>query len=349
MSFSPPGQGAPSLLSHDEAHTLFHEFGHALHGMLSDVTYPWLSGTAVVARFRRTALAALRALARSACDPLANSRAIIRPASRCRKRCSMRSSAARRYGQGFATAEFLASSFFDMAAHSLPAGGGVRRARRSRRKTLADMGMPEAIAPRHAAPRISSMCSPAPAIRPATTAICGRRCSTPMRSRRSSRPAIRSIPHWRPSASRNSSIPPATSGRRTRPMRCSADARRARRRCCASAALRRKRKGGLSRSAIEAARGNLVSALLLHERAGRVGGLAVGLLARHRLHELQKIPVALRFRRRLHLHDVHRMLQQAVGADDAVGREHVVDLGRRAAASITLSGSVVPAALTALR
>src|SRR6267142_2909556 len=49
--FSKAADGQPSLLSPDDARTLFHEFGHALHGMLSDVTYPSLSGTSVFTDF----------------------------------------------------------------------------------------------------------------------------------------------------------------------------------------------------------------------------------------------------------------------------------------------------------
>ena len=51
MNFARGGEGEPCLLSFDEARTLFHEFGHALHGMLSDVTYPTLSGTRVADDF----------------------------------------------------------------------------------------------------------------------------------------------------------------------------------------------------------------------------------------------------------------------------------------------------------
>ena len=51
MNFAKGGDGEPSLLSFDDARTLFHEFGHALHGMLSDVTYPVLSGTRVAGDF----------------------------------------------------------------------------------------------------------------------------------------------------------------------------------------------------------------------------------------------------------------------------------------------------------
>src|SRR5207247_8521948 len=42
------GAGGPPLLSFDDAKTLFHEFGHALHGLLSDVTYPLIAGTSVL-------------------------------------------------------------------------------------------------------------------------------------------------------------------------------------------------------------------------------------------------------------------------------------------------------------
>ncbi len=51
MNFAKGGEGEPSLMSVDDARTLFHEFGHALHGMLSDVTYPTISGTHVAGDF----------------------------------------------------------------------------------------------------------------------------------------------------------------------------------------------------------------------------------------------------------------------------------------------------------
>jgi peptidyl-dipeptidase Dcp len=47
----PGGDGQPTLLSFDDAVTLFHEFGHGLHGMLSKVTYERLSGTSVLKDF----------------------------------------------------------------------------------------------------------------------------------------------------------------------------------------------------------------------------------------------------------------------------------------------------------
>jgi len=51
MNFARPNEGEPALLSFDDARTLFHEFGHALHGMLSDVVYPSVAGTAVARDF----------------------------------------------------------------------------------------------------------------------------------------------------------------------------------------------------------------------------------------------------------------------------------------------------------
>ena len=47
MNFARGEEGEPTLLSLDDARTLFHEFGHGLHGLLSDVTYPSISGTSV--------------------------------------------------------------------------------------------------------------------------------------------------------------------------------------------------------------------------------------------------------------------------------------------------------------
>src|SRR5262249_29317447 len=51
MNFSKGADGGPALLSHDDARTLFHEFGHGLHALLSDVTYPLISGTGVATDF----------------------------------------------------------------------------------------------------------------------------------------------------------------------------------------------------------------------------------------------------------------------------------------------------------
>ena len=69
MNFNKGAKGEPTLLSFDDARTLFHEFGHGLHGLMSEVIYPMISGTGVLQDFVELALAALRALARPAGDP----------------------------------------------------------------------------------------------------------------------------------------------------------------------------------------------------------------------------------------------------------------------------------------
>ena len=64
MNFANGGEGEPTLLSMDDARTLFHEFGHALHSMLTDVTYPSIAGTSGGAGLRGIPLATVRALDR---------------------------------------------------------------------------------------------------------------------------------------------------------------------------------------------------------------------------------------------------------------------------------------------
>jgi peptidyl-dipeptidase Dcp len=139
----------PALLSFDDARTVFHEFGHALHGLLSKVRYPRLSGTNVARDFVELPsqlfehwLEEPQVLSRFARhygtgDPL--------PASLMEKLI-----AARHFNQGFQTVEFLASAFMDMDFHSQGLENYDPAAMEM--TALADIGMPEEIAPRHAAP-----------------------------------------------------------------------------------------------------------------------------------------------------------------------------------------------------
>ena len=114
MSFARGGAGEACLLGLDEAHTLFHEFGHALHGMLSDVTYPLLAGTHVARDFVE--------LPRSCSStgssaPAAPFRPALRTGEPMPEALIERLGAARRLNQGFATTEFIASALFDMELH----------------------------------------------------------------------------------------------------------------------------------------------------------------------------------------------------------------------------------------
>ena len=124
LNIARPADGEPALLTPDEVDTAFHEFGHALHGLLSDVRYPRLSGTTVPRDFVEypsqvnevwawdPAVLARYARHHATGEPLD-------PGVVERLR------AARSWGQGFATTEILAAMLLDQAWHSLPAGRQV--------------------------------------------------------------------------------------------------------------------------------------------------------------------------------------------------------------------------------
>ena len=140
----------PALLSFDEARTLFHEFGHALHGLLSQVRYPRLAGTNVAQDFVELPsqifehwLEVPETLARFAVhaetgEPIP-------------KTLLEKLTAARNFNKGFATVEFLASAFVDLDYHALenPRDSDVAAVEA---KTLERIGMPNEIVMRHASP-----------------------------------------------------------------------------------------------------------------------------------------------------------------------------------------------------
>jgi peptidyl-dipeptidase Dcp len=146
-NFSKGADGQPSLLSPDDARTLFHEFGHALHGMLSDVTYPSLSGTSVFTDFVELPSQlyehwqeqpqVLRQFARhyQTGEPLPDD-------------LLKRFLAARKFNQGFATVEFVSSALIDLEFHTQPASAS-RDVRAFERDELEKIGMPAEISLRH--------------------------------------------------------------------------------------------------------------------------------------------------------------------------------------------------------
>ena len=106
-----------ALLSLDDARTLFHEFGHGLHGLLSDVTYPSISGTAVTRDFVELPsqlyehwLMVPEVLERFAVHHETGKPMPAKLLSRIKK--------ARNFNQGFSTIEYLASAFVDMELHA---------------------------------------------------------------------------------------------------------------------------------------------------------------------------------------------------------------------------------------
>ena len=146
-NFSKGADGQPSLLSPDDARTLFHEFGHGLHGMLSDVTYPSLSGTSVFTDFVELPSQlyehwqeqpeVLRQFARhyQTGEPLPDD-------------LLKRFIAARKFNQGFATVEFVSSALIDLEFHTQPAAT-ISDVRAFERRELEKIGMPAEISLRH--------------------------------------------------------------------------------------------------------------------------------------------------------------------------------------------------------
>jgi len=141
----------PCLLSFDDAVTLFHEMGHALHGLLSQVRFPRLSGTNVARDFVELPSQLFEHWLEEP-EVLTRFARHYQTGETIPKPLLDKLLAARNYGQGFATVEFLASALIDMDFHTLPPGSDPRQAQAD---TLARIGMPAEIGPRHAAPHFT--------------------------------------------------------------------------------------------------------------------------------------------------------------------------------------------------
>ena len=155
-NFTPPeAPGAPSYLSWDDARTLFHEFGHALHHILSDVDWPSMSGTSVARDFVELPSQLYE-------HWLEQPQVLDRHARHAETGAPMpadlrdRILAARNADQGFATTEYLESALVDLAFHTgePPADPMARQA-----EVLASLGAPAAIPMRHATPHFAHVFS----------------------------------------------------------------------------------------------------------------------------------------------------------------------------------------------
>lgn len=141
-------KGSPTLLSFDDVRTLFHEFGHGLHGLLSDVTYTKLSGTSVLQDYVElpsqlfehwmSEPEVLRQHARhfDTGEPIPD--ALIE-----------RLQTVGRFGQGYDTVRYCASALADMAAHSHPDPGSVRDWTQFEADVLRELGLPAATGVMH--------------------------------------------------------------------------------------------------------------------------------------------------------------------------------------------------------
>lgn len=150
-NFAKPAQGQPALLSYDDARTLFHEFGHALHQMLSDVTYESISGTSVARDFVELPSQLFEHWLEVP-EVLAEFATHAETGQPMPKDLLNRLLAATTYDMGFSTVEYVSSALVDLRFHrgSAPADPVARQA-----EILAELGMPRAIGMRHATPHFA--------------------------------------------------------------------------------------------------------------------------------------------------------------------------------------------------
>lgn len=117
-NFSPPTSSQPSLLTYDEMTTFFHEFGHALHGLLSKVTYPSLAGTSVPRDFVELPSQIMENWAKEP-SVMINFAKHFETGEPMPQQLIDRIQASSHFNQGFSTVEFLASAFLDFEYHTI--------------------------------------------------------------------------------------------------------------------------------------------------------------------------------------------------------------------------------------
>ncbi|HHX91106.1 MAG TPA: M3 family metallopeptidase, partial [Paracoccus sp.] len=148
-------KGDPALLSWDDARTLFHEFGHALHQILSDVTHGFISGTSVARDFVELPSQLYE-------HWLDVPEVIERHARHWQTGAPMpldlraKLKAASTWDQGFATVEYIASAMVDLAFHEGPPPADPMQ---KQAEVLEGIGMPAAIRMRHATPHFAHVFS----------------------------------------------------------------------------------------------------------------------------------------------------------------------------------------------
>ena len=144
-------KGDPALLSYDDARTLFHEFGHALHQMLSDVTYGSISGTSVARDFVELP-SQLYEHWLEVPEVLEKHARHAETGAPMPKDLLDRLLAAQTYDMGFQTVEYVASALVDLDFHDGKAPADPMAAQA---ETLGRIGMPKAIGMRHATPHFA--------------------------------------------------------------------------------------------------------------------------------------------------------------------------------------------------
>ncbi len=153
-NFVPGAPGEPVLISLDDAQTLFHEFGHALHGLMSEVNYPGLAGTPRDFVEYPSQVHEQWVLTRPILDRFAHHYQTGKPMPQALVDKVTRSA---RFNQGYETVAYLSSAIVDMELHTLP--DGVIDPATFERDTLARIGAPHEVAMRHRLPQFNHLFS----------------------------------------------------------------------------------------------------------------------------------------------------------------------------------------------
>lgn len=119
LNIDKPAEGEPALLTWDNVRTLFHEFGHALHGLFSNVRYPYFSGTSVPRDFVEFP-SQVNEMWMSHPEVLANYAKHIETGDPMPAELIDRMATAEQFGEGFRTVEYLAAALLDWAWHRIP-------------------------------------------------------------------------------------------------------------------------------------------------------------------------------------------------------------------------------------
>lgn len=147
MNFTKGAEGEPALLSPDDARTLFHEMGHGLHGLLSNVTYPSLAGTSVFTDFVELP-SQIYEHWQERPEVLRRFAVHYETGEALPDELLKRFLAARKFNQGFATVEYVACALIDLEFHSKPPSASADP-KAFEQKELERIGMPAEIALRH--------------------------------------------------------------------------------------------------------------------------------------------------------------------------------------------------------
>ncbi len=157
LNFNKPAKGEACLLSFDDAKTLFHEFGHGLHGLLSQVNYPYFSGTSVARDFVElpSQLFEYWAAEKSVLSKFAKH---YKTGETIPDALIQKIEKARNFNQGFAMVEFLSSGIIDMKWHLLTEVKNLD-IREQEEAWLKEIGMPREIIMRHRSPHFTHIFS----------------------------------------------------------------------------------------------------------------------------------------------------------------------------------------------